>query len=196
MNLHWWRWSKWSILDEFRASNTCFLGLKLDLQVVKLFCETSVKNIFNDSNTISPKSVKNMKISSIFQDFHEFHRFSKMLNHRFSVGKLRNLTFSNDFPKFHKKIKKWIYTGGVHPNDRFLMIFMLQTPVFLGLKLDFQVLKLFFKKSVKKYLQRQQYNFSKICQKTWKFSKLWFFWNVLDHFTEISTVIMILKNEK
>ena len=56
---------------------------------------------------------------------------------------------------------------------------------FLGLKLDFQVLKLFFKKSVKKYLQRQQYDFSKNDEKTWKFSKFWFFWNVLDHFTKI-----------
>ena len=130
MNLHWWRRSKWSILDEFRASNTCFLGLKLNLQVVKLFCETSVTNIFDDSNTIFPESVKNMKISPIFQDFHEFHRFSKMLNHRFSVGKLRNLTFSNDFPKFHKKIKKWIYTGGVDLNYRFLTNFGLQTSFF------------------------------------------------------------------
>ena len=93
-------------LTNFVLQTPVFLGLKLDLQVVKLFCETSVKNIFNDSNTISPKSVKNMKISSIFQDFHEFHRFSKMLNHRFSVGKLRNLTFSNDFPKFHEKNEK------------------------------------------------------------------------------------------
>ena len=56
---------------------------------------------------------------------------------------------------------------------------------FLGLKLDFQVLKLFFKKSMKKYLQRQQYDFSKNDGKTWNFSIFWFFWNVLDHFTKI-----------
>ena len=96
-----------------------------------------------------------------------------------------NLTFRTIFRNFTKKMKQWIYTGGVHPNDRFLTIFMLQTLVFLGLKLDFQVLKLFFKKSVKKYLQRQQYDFSKNDGKTWNFSIFWFFWNVLDHFTKI-----------
>ena len=56
---------------------------------------------------------------------------------------------------------------------------------FLGLKLDFQVLKLFFEKTMKKYHQRQQYDFSKNDEKTWKFPKFWFFWNLLNHFTKI-----------
>ena len=116
---------------------------------------------------------------------YEFQWFYKISIHRFSVGKLRNLRFSNDFPKFHEKNEKWIYTGGVHPNDWFLMIFRLQTPVFLGLKSDFQVLKLFFEKAMKKYHQRQQYDFSKNDEKTWTFPKFWFFWNLLNHFTKI-----------
>ena len=109
---------------------------------------------------------------------YEFRRFCKISIHRFAGKNYWNLTFWTIFRNFTKKVKKWIYTGGVHPNDRFFMIFMLQTPVFLGLKLEFQVLKLFCEKPVKKYLQRQQYDFSKICQKTWKKTKFWFFWNV------------------
>ena len=169
MNLHWWRRSKWSILDEFRASNTCFLGLKLDLQVVKLFCETSVKNIFNDSNTIAPKTVKNMKISSIFQDFHEFHRFSKMLNHRFSVGKLRNLTFSNDFPKFHKKIKKMNLHWWRPSKWSILDDFHASNACFFRVKVGFSGVETFFQKIREKISSTTAIRF---LQKWWKNMKI------------------------
>ena len=153
------------MIDSWRISyfkHLFFLGLKLNLQVVKLFCETSVTNIFDDSNTISPESVKNMKISSIFQDFHEFHRFSKMLNHRFSVGKLRNLTFSNDFPKFHKKMNlhwwrpsKWSILDDFHASNT----------CFFRVKVGSTGGETFLRNISEKYLQRQQYDFSRICQK-------------------------------
>ena len=126
---------------------------------------------------------------------YEFRRFCKISIHRFAGKNYWNLTVWTIFRNFTKKVKKWIYTGGVHPNDRFLMIFMLQTPVFLGLKLDFQVLKRFFEKTVKKHLQLQQYDFSKNDEKTWNFSNFWFFWNVLDHFTKIRKENDFLKME-
>ena len=115
----------------------------------------------------------------------EFRWFCKISIHRFAGKNYWNLTFWTIFRNFTKKMKKWIYTGGVDLNDWFLTNFVLQTPVFLGLKLAFQVLKRFFQKIREKYLQRQQYDFSKNDEKTWKFSNFWFFWNVLDHFTKI-----------
>ena len=65
---------------------------------------------------------------------YEFHWFCKISIHRFAGKNYWNLTFWTIFRNFTKKMKKWIYTGGVHPNDRFLMIFMLQTPVFFRVK--------------------------------------------------------------
>ena len=116
---------------------------------------------------------------------YEFRRFCKISIHRFAGKNYWNLTFWTIFRNFMKKVKKWIYTGGVHPNDRFLMIFMLQTPVFFRVKVGFSGVETFFQKISEKISSTTAIRFLQNLSKTWNFSKFWFFWNVLDHFTKI-----------
>ena len=108
-----------------------------------------------------------------------FDRFCKISILRFAGKNYWNLTFWTIFRNFTKKVKKWIYTGGIHPNDRFLMIFMLQTPVFFRVKVGFSGVETFFQKIREKISSATAIRF---LQKWWKNMKLFNFFDFFGTF--------------
>ena len=106
---------------------------------------------------------------------YEFRRFCKISIHRFADKNYWNLTFWTIFRNFTKKVKKWIYTGGVHPNDRFLMIFRLQTPVFFRVKVGFSRMETIFRKNSEKIFWTTAIRFLQNLSKNMKIFKILIF---------------------
>ena len=126
----------------------------------------------------------------------EFHRFCKISIHRFAGKNYWNLTFWTIFRNFTKKVKKWIYTGGVHPNDRFLMIFMLQTPVFFRVKVGFSGVETFFQKIREKISSTTAIRFLQKWWKNMKIFKILIFLERFGSFYKNQERKRLFKNEK
>ena len=139
------------------------------------------------------KTWKFHRFSKIFLNFIDFPRFWIII---FRLVKSGNLTFLTIFWNFTKKMKKWIYTGGVHPNDRFSMIFMLQTPVFFRVKVGSVGDETFLRKISEKISLTTAIRFLQNLSKNMEIFKILFFLERFGSFYKNQERIRLLKNEK